>query len=879
MSVEYSEYMLWLKKLRNMLITCWFSVILLKVVGGLHDDIFSSQSTLISIVCPSSCFCDESREHVSCIGDGLWKFPMEIPNTTVRLELRNFLVKELTSDDFIPLKDIEELVLQQSHIEVIENDTFASNIKLDRLDLSQNDLTVLSSSIFSHLINLRFLDLSSNSLEFIEQAFMGLDNLEQLNLKENVLPQLTTNTFLGLHKVQYLNLDTNNISTIEVGTFQYLTNLAHLIISNNPLTTLSRLDFFGSRLQYIDISHVGLERIPQSLTKFVRDLRLAKNNLTHISAGDFDSYPYLGLLVLDDNCVSEIENDALGRQEYLMRLWLNGNCLTKVPPNLPPSLLALYMEENKLTELTSYSFKGLMHLEQLFLQRNEIKYMSSCVFCDLVSLRSLDLQANQIENLTAGVFNNLTQLQTLDLSQNNLKYIDPHCFNTLSHLTTLQMSRVHTEVQINEAIFDPLHNLQTLEVYDSSMLVHTIINSTRMLHGLRKLQELNLMHNRIVKLRSDFPSFFPSLRVIKLSGNVWHCDESIKWLSNWMKQSNVQFYSSYNVRCASPYNMMNKPLMMLTDSDFETTTTDVLSSIQTLTTETSTFLSVSLDSTSVQYSLPVDSDRSNSETTLSTSATEASLDKTKSTSSLVKEETSSFHPYQYNIQKDNKTDDTISSSTTANDFLASQRHELSNTTKIPLNMWTASTYPKLHLTSEDMHTTEIADFGPLNDAVLQNRKDSNEDDLRNITSPQTVSPQRRVLSSRLRVAPQGSNSENWDQTTMIIVSVALAGGCLVCVIGSLTAFTCFRLRHRYQPVKHRNMRRSSSISYYPQKDEVSIVTLTEGTIGLRTTSHHGLGNKLYYIMENGGSTTDPSTEALPDSQLQELLPDDNARVY
>jgi len=58
--------------------------------------------------------------------------------------------------------------------------------------------------------------------------------------------------------------------------------------------------------------------------------------------------------------------------------------------------------------------------------------------------------------------------------------------------------------------------------------------------------------------------------------------------------------------------------------------------------------------------------------------------------------------------------------------------------------------------------------------------------------------------------------------------------------------------------------------------------LTEGTVGLRTSSHHGLGNKLYYIMENGGSTPETNADSLPDSQLQELLPqssNDSAHVY
>ncbi|GIY09710.1 leucine-rich repeat-containing protein 15 [Caerostris darwini] len=829
-----------------------------------------------SFVCPSSCYCDDKGEYVSCVGDGLWRFPEDIPNSTVRLELRNYLVSELLQQDLCDLVVLEELKLQQSHIETVDNATFASNPKLEGLDLSQNSLTSLSSSIFTDLSRLRHLDLSSNVIEFMEGAFIEMINLEQLNLRDNRLPQLTTHSFVGLHKIQYLNLDANNISTIEVGTFQYLTNLAHLIISNNPLTTLSRLDFFGSRLQYIDISHVGLDRVPQSLTKFVRDLRLAKNNLTHISAGDFDSYPYLGLLVLDDNCVSEIENDALGRQEYLMRLWLNGNCLTKVPPNLPPSLLALYMEENKLTSLANYSFRGLVHLEQLFLQRNEIQDLFPCAFCDLVSLKSLDLQANKIENLTTGIFSNLTQLETLDLSQNNLKIMDARCFDGLNRLITLQMSRVHSTVQMDEAMFDPLHNLQILEVYDSSLLVHTILNSTRMLHGLRKVQELNIMHNRIVKLRPDFSSFFPYLKLIKMSGNLWNCDQDIKWLVNWIKQSNVQFYSSFNIRCASPPSIVFKPLMMLTEGDFET---ESPSTLEVTTVPATTPLienntvtqKVAIIFQNISFVSPTGTYNESTkkeiieEKTLSIQTPITEVLSTTKRENILKSTTSYSHGLSITIESES-TQMITSSTTVPSSPETSSKYQKPETTSKFTSTVTDDFLKYLpSLTSEEILTSEVPTTS-LNVTAFARISNSSFMDKHGLVDKDPQTSLRH--SSRLRVE---SNTPNTDHT-MVILAI-LASACFLLGIGAL--MVC-RLRHPYQPVKQRR----SSISYYPQKDEVSIVTLTEGTIGLRTSSHHGLGNKLYYIMENGPPTTDRDTP--PDSQLQELLPHspvDSSRLY
>ncbi|XP_042896096.1 leucine-rich repeat-containing protein 15-like [Parasteatoda tepidariorum] len=768
--------------------------------------------------CPHSCYCDEKNEYVSCVGDGLQRYPEDVPETAVRLEIRNYVAPEISSKDFSHLLILEELKLQQSRIESIENSTFAMNGILGSLDLSQNALSILNAPIFRGLNYLRHLDLSSNFIDSSDDAFVDLMNLEQLNLRNNRLCSLTTHIFNGLHKVQYLNLDANNISSIEVGTFQYLTNLAHLIISNNPLATFSRLDFFGSRLQYIDISHVGLDRVPQSLTKFVRDLRLTKNNLTHISAGDFDSYPYLGLLVLDDNCVSEIENDALGRLEYLMRLWLNGNCLTKVPPNLPPSLTALYMEENKLTDLFSYSFKGLERLETLFLQRNEIRSVHPCAFCDLVNLKSLDLQANKIENLTNGAFMNLTQLETLDLSQNNLKVIESYAFSPLSRLSTLQMSRVPTVVEIGEGIFDSLHNLLILEVYDSLHLVHAIINSTRVLHGLHRVEELNIMHNSIVKLRSDFASFFPALKVIKISGNLWHCDESIKWLANWIKQSNVQFYSSYNIRCFTPSNIQFKPLMMLTDSDFDSSAGTSKTKQENVLTSTMT---ISFPSPSIMTTL----------TTLKESSEDDNITAIATTNVST---TIQYNNTDLDAKKPNVYDSTLFDTSEA----------VLNST----NFTSGDEHVMLPRISDDSRVnSEMESLNSGNGSVhshsfTYSSIHGSEKSVANISSD-IVLLQRRMLSSRLTETPY-----SWDSAVTVVV---LSGGCFLLIV-----IAC-HLRIRQ---KHANVRRDS-ISYYPQKDEVSIVTDS-------ARGQCGLGSRLYFIKENSTNVVDSSNG---DSQLQELL--------
>lgn len=803
----------------------------------------------------------------------------------------------------------------------------------------------INSAMFEGLSSLRYLDLTTNRVTNIEEAFVDLVSLEQLNMRDNLLPRLTTKSFTGLYKVQYLNLDSNRITSIEVGTFQFLTNLARLIVSNNPFTTLSRLDFFGSRLQYIDVSKVGLQRVPQSLTRYVRDLRLAKNNLTHIRLGDLDSYPYLGLLVLDDNSLVDIESDALGRQEYLARLWLNGNRLQQIPANLPPSLKVLYVEENLLRTLPAYSFQGLINLEQLFLQRNQIKRLDFCAFCDLTNLRHLDLQANLLEALNEGVFANLTSLLNLDLSQNPLTVLPAGCFSGLEVLKTLQLSRMKSTVQFDGSVFNPLKHLETLEIYDSSAFASRLVNSTRALQGLRNVRELNLMHNNLVALRSDFPNFFPQLKVIKLSGNLWQCDKNIFWLTEWIKRGGTHFYHSYGIRCSKPDQLLYKPIMTLTEDDvvpqphptipasstakttplfslkliFNLTdvtakphTTRLLNSTSTekITTATprirlgnissiTTPITDFMKSTSTSFNI---TDRALDGFTPKPELVILHRNSTPLSTNVVLPTTSVYATTQSittiaSVITSNKPlrPASLSTSTTADDVLSTTP---SSTTSFSENVGiihpkeTSTAFAKQEPGDDDwvVNASSIIDVATLqSNDQMENVTAATE---LNITTNKTeYNNEPGVLediNNSNRLSDQSSHLHNGikdNDDNVIVAAASVATGVGLLLMGMTLSYFLFRCRKRYYPIASSTsgnlsltcqMRRSSSsISYSPQRDEVSIVTVSEGTVGLRTLTHQGLSNKLYFVLENG---TDPSSQdivkdSLPDPSLCELLPD------
>ncbi|XP_013773474.1 leucine-rich repeats and immunoglobulin-like domains protein 1 [Limulus polyphemus] len=851
--------------------------------------------------CPDSCACDDNGQFVSCIGDGLWHIPSDIPNVVKRLELRNYIILTLSAKAIENLTELQELKIQQSEIQFIENGTFTNLKKLRQLDVSLNLLQNIDYNTFFGLGDLTYLDLSSNRLTNIEGAFQHLRLVEQLNLRANKLTTITSESLTGLQNVQYLNMDSNNISVIEVGAFQLLNSLAHLILSNNPITSLSRLDIFGSRLQYIDVSNIGLKRVPSSLTRFVRDLRMAKNNLTHIGTGDFDSYSYLSLLILDDNNITKIENDAFGRLEYLARLWLNGNALEGIPSNLPSSLRALYIEENYIKMISAYSFRGLSLLERLFLQRNVIEKLEECAFCDLIQLKILDLQANNIQNLSVGIFANLSNLESLDISQNKLKYLGSHCFEELVSLKILQTSRISTFIVFGESVFDTLKRLEILEMYDSPQFATRILNSTRGLHGLRNLKELNIMHNGIISLRQDLPSFFPIMKVLKMSGNRLHCNQNILWLTEWMKTKTIQFYHRYDIRCASPTKLENKPIMMLTEKDFIITSPPPEIITVTERPESTAITNPSVVKIySYGFLSPINFDPT---LTNSTEAPTEDLFYEKSVIALFENRTNSteFAMYRqiYSEEMQNKAVNDDNKDRIQNDLKHKSSESESSSSKYvkkPLSISVSSSHKR---EQNDEYTTHSPDPTKSNLTYPSFKSSVHGGSNANQNGILTFSENYEKFARTVDVAPtikvyhrsfSTSNKSNLssavntddekyhqDQTSATVLSSILAGGCLLAMTGLLIFVVILKYQKRPATTAC-NVRRSSSISYCPQRDEVAILTVSEGTVGLKTDTHYGLGNRLYYLMENGERNGEPNKDSTPDPQLQELLSETSEHV-
>jgi Leucine-rich repeat (LRR) protein len=190
------------------------------------------------------------------------------------------LLRNLTTGDLYNLKYLN---LSCNKFNDSKQIVFRNNLtKLEKLDLSWNQLREIHNKLFFNVTNLIELNLSNNQLsELRKNLFYHLQNLEILNLSNNDISQIDNDTFANLPILQYLDLSNNDIQTTSIRSLQGIPELIGLSISGNLLLADHLQGFVESwSIKELDISDIGLCRVPFALAQSVRILNLRGNLLS-----------------------------------------------------------------------------------------------------------------------------------------------------------------------------------------------------------------------------------------------------------------------------------------------------------------------------------------------------------------------------------------------------------------------------------------------------------------------------------------------------------------------------------------------------------------------------------------------------------------------
>ncbi|KAJ4439883.1 hypothetical protein ANN_08012 [Periplaneta americana] len=196
------------------------------------------------------------------------------------------------------------------------------------LDLSDNFLPLLASNSFTGLSSLRVLVLRRNKLKVIQQeAFRSLWSLNRLTVAYNALEFLERGLFQGLIALEYLFLHNNKISNLTDGVFDSAKSLRRIVLSYNEIHYIHPHTFVHcALLETLELEFNSMLTLDDNFLHLpsLRVLKLSVCNITNIPVSTFRWTPKLSVLDVSYNKLKTIEADALRHLADLTELNLFG---------------------------------------------------------------------------------------------------------------------------------------------------------------------------------------------------------------------------------------------------------------------------------------------------------------------------------------------------------------------------------------------------------------------------------------------------------------------------------------------------------------------------------------------------------------------------
>ncbi|OWF50124.1 carboxypeptidase N subunit 2-like [Mizuhopecten yessoensis] len=381
--------------------------------------------------CPSSCNCfqDNYGTTVQCQNSVISSVISGLPINTKRLEILSAQGASTLSQatfDGGNIGTINNLLIQGSRIQSINDNTFSKFSNLNNLNLTHNSIRSITKNAFAGLNRLATLDLSSNDLQQIADEFVPLIQLQNLDLSSNSITSIQNGAFSAQVILNNLRLDSNKLQAIHGHSFQGLVNLRKLSIRNCGLHSLAS-DLFNiiRHLQTLDIgdnliyqlpSTETFQHIPAALQHFIAD----GNQISVLVRHQFSR---MNLLTLDlsRNRISFLSHASFAECN-VRNLYLSSNSITGIEENafasLAPQLERLVLSKNPLRSIPLHVFDGLYRLIYLNLSTCSLTKLEDLQFQSLQSLRSLDLSINSLQYIPKTAVSKFINLQELGLYGN-----------------------------------------------------------------------------------------------------------------------------------------------------------------------------------------------------------------------------------------------------------------------------------------------------------------------------------------------------------------------------------------------------------------------------------------------------------------------------
>ncbi|XP_004459177.1 toll-like receptor 8 [Dasypus novemcinctus] len=275
-----------------------------------------------------------------------------------------------------------------------------------------------------------------------------------------------------------------------------------------------------------ECSNRQLREVPQTVGRYVTELDLSGNLITHITNESFQGLQNLTKINLNYNARQQYQDEnsdmtkngmnitdgAFFNLKNLRELLLEDNQLPKIPAGLPRSLRELSLIQNNILLVTKENTVGLSYVRSLYLGWN-------CYFGN---------NCNETFVIRDGAFESLTRLTVLSLSFNTLVHVPPKLPESLQELY-LSNTKIKN---ISQEDFKGLKNLKLLDLSgncprcfnapfpcepcegEASIAIHDLA-----FQSLTQLRYLNLSSTSLHKIPAKWFENMPHLKVLHLEFN------------------------------------------------------------------------------------------------------------------------------------------------------------------------------------------------------------------------------------------------------------------------------------------------------------------------------------------------------------------------
>ncbi|XP_055634909.1 relaxin receptor 2-like isoform X2 [Toxorhynchites rutilus septentrionalis] len=258
----------------------------------------------------------------------------------------------------------------------------------------------------------------------------------------------TLPTSLPMENVTLLDLTGNKFSMLNMNVFERLPALNTLVLKHCSIEEIEPPTRTLNDIYAIHLDQNKLKSLPDIFFPpgtWLHTLILSGNQITKLSAGNFQNLFYLKELDLRDNQISSLEADVLRPLQSLDILYLNKNRLTNLNVGMIPrltSLRTLSLAQNQIRSIAVDAL-DLPMLEHLYLSENRLRVIANNTYRNLPNLLGLFLNDNEIINFQLRSFAGINNLTTMNLKGNKFTRIERRVLENLTSLNYIHFTEFH----------------------------------------------------------------------------------------------------------------------------------------------------------------------------------------------------------------------------------------------------------------------------------------------------------------------------------------------------------------------------------------------------------------------------------------------------